>query len=108
MTYAARRCVKRFSNNSVTFKRLTFLGSSDDVHDVSKLLAFIVYGVLLAAIAFIGLALNLASFVVLIQKSMRSSINAYLAGLSFFDGLLLLFSLLIFPAHSYYEYFGGK
>lgn len=59
---------------------------------------YVMYGIIIPIIASIGILVNLASLIVLTRKSMRSSINMYLAGLSFFDGFLLLTSISLFPA----------
>lgn len=60
-----------------------------------------IYGICFPIIAIIGVLANTASFIVLTRPIMRSSINVYLAGLSFFDGLLLLFALFLYPPFSY-------
>uniref|UniRef100_A0A915L1Y9 G-protein coupled receptors family 1 profile domain-containing protein n=1 Tax=Romanomermis culicivorax TaxID=13658 RepID=A0A915L1Y9_ROMCU len=78
------------------------LTTSDQQYN-SKRLLFLIYGILIPLIAVPGILLNFASLIVLSRKSMRSSVNVYLAGLSFFDGFLLLVSLALFPPFSYCE-----
>ncbi len=56
------------------------------------------YGVALPIIAIPGIFANLASVVVFSQKSLRSSINVYLAAL---DCALLLLSMWIYPLIAY-------
>ncbi len=62
---------------------------------------FWMYGVLLPCIAIPGVLGNLASLFIFTRPSMQSSLNTYLAGLSVFDGVLLLLSLLIYPPVAY-------
>lgn len=73
-------------------------------HGFVLIFNFWMLGVVMPLIAVFGILANGASIVVLTRPFMRSStINIYLAGLSVFDGLLLLMSLLLYPALSFCE-----
>lgn len=74
--------------------------------DPTNWIQFWVYGVILPCIAIPGMFANMASFIVFTRPQMRSSINTYLAGLSFFDFFLLFLATLIYPTMTYCVCFG--
>ncbi|XP_064095013.1 FMRFamide receptor-like isoform X2 [Macrobrachium nipponense] len=72
------------------YDALTHLAAS------SPLLRFIVHGLLLTIIGLFGLAGNIISIVILCRLNVRSSINCCLLGLTTFDLLVIITSVLAF------------
>jgi hypothetical protein len=64
-------------------------------------LELIIYGYVIPVVNSIGIAAAIVCIIVFTRKQMRSSLNVYLAGLSIFDLLVLLTSLLIYPPMSH-------
>ncbi|KAH7725468.1 G-protein coupled receptor [Aphelenchoides avenae] len=66
----------------------------------SLVLDHIVYSMVIPAVCSVGCIAAFICVVVFTRPQMRSSLNIYLAGLSFFDLILLAMSLLIYPPMS--------
>ncbi|MCP3665205.1 MAG: G-protein coupled receptor, partial [Gammaproteobacteria bacterium] len=69
--------------------------------DITHTVELWMYGIILPLIAVPGVFANLASVIVFTRKTMRSSINLYLAGLGCFDCCLLMFGVLLYPLIAY-------
>ncbi|VDM42172.1 unnamed protein product [Toxocara canis] len=57
----------------------------------------IIYTMIMPTVCTIGVFAAAICVIIFTRPQMRSSLNIYLAGLSFFDLILLLISLLIYP-----------
>ncbi|VDK27488.1 unnamed protein product [Gongylonema pulchrum] len=64
---------------------------------LAALTQHIIYTTVLPIVCTAGIFAALICVIIFTRPQMRSSLNIYLAGLSFFDLILLLVSLLIYP-----------
>ncbi|XP_014214332.1 FMRFamide receptor [Copidosoma floridanum] len=70
------------------------------------LLEFLIYGLLLNAVSFLGIVGNTISMIVLSRPQMKSSINYLLIGLATCDTILILLSVLVYGLSGIYAYTG--
>ncbi|VDN05877.1 unnamed protein product [Thelazia callipaeda] len=67
---------------------------TDNLVEITQL---IIYTTVLPVVCTAGIFATFICVLIFTRPQMRSSLNIYLAGLSFFDLILLLVSLLIYP-----------
>ncbi|CAL4059958.1 unnamed protein product, partial [Meganyctiphanes norvegica] len=95
-----------FENDPVIWNCSYLLGPHEEGIPTFK---FIVYGILVTVIGFLGICGNIISLIVLTRPKMRaSSINCCLIGLTIFDLIVLTTSVMMFGLMTLGEYFNNR
>ncbi|XP_068245096.1 FMRFamide receptor-like [Palaemon carinicauda] len=83
-----------------------FFNNTEGNSHSSDVFQFVVYGILLTTIGLLGLAGNIISITILSSSRMRSSINCCLIGLTTFDMIVTITSILMLALPEISEYTG--